>query len=625
MHAATGRVRRIAGAVLAALVVGAWLWSGATAHAQGVTTGSMAGLVTDDSNQPIAAAGVTAIHLPSGSVYETVTRADGRFSIPGMRVGGPYSVTVFYGDATAATVFEPQTQDNVTVNLGVSTDLVFVVASVTVAEEVTVTAQSDPVFSSGRTGAATALSREALSSLPTVGQRLQDITRLTPQAGPGLSFAGQDNRLNNITVDGSYFNNSFGLAGTTGRSHRRRADLARRDRAGAGQRRAVRRAPGQLRRRGVNTVTRSGGQPVPRARSTTSSATRPRRHRGQGPGGSIRAPSVPQHGRLGVGADHQEQAVLLRNYENEAADGAGHDVPGELGGEAVGWRRDARARIGPEPSSQLPLVATSTTTTGPFQGYDQRDAGGAVPREGRLQPEPAEQGQRPLQPPRLRHRCAAVELLVARVRQPPHEHDGSQLPELELQDPREHPVDHRRVELRHRHSMRTASSSATPSRTRAATRSARSSRWSTSSRAASVYTTFGFEPFTPNNELRYNTFQFQNNFTKFSNKHTLHLRSLAERYESENVFFPGSQSAYVVQLARGLLRRRKRLPREPESHDIAGDAAALPGPVDEHPWPRQARAAARGVLLGSLRPGRVAREGQLHADRRPAIRRAPLR
>ena len=30
-----------------------------------------------------------------------------------------------------------------------------------------------------------------------------------------------------------------------------------------------------------------------------------------------------------------------------------------------------------------------------------------------------------------------------------------------------------------------------------------------------VATTFGFEPFTPNNELRYKSWQFQDNFTKF--------------------------------------------------------------------------------------------------------------
>jgi len=61
----------------------------------------------------------------------------------------------------------------------------------------------------------------------------------------------------------------------------------------------------------------------------------------------------------------------------------------------------------------------------------------------------------------------------------------------------------------------------------------------------SVYTTFGFEPFTPNNELRYKTFQLQNNFTKFSNTHSYTAGFSFERYESENVFFPGAQSVYV--------------------------------------------------------------------------------
>jgi hypothetical protein len=56
---------------------------------------------------------------------------------------------------------------------------------------------------------------------------------------------------------------------------------------------------------------------------------------------------------------------------------------------------------------------------------------------------------------------------------------------------------------------------------------------------------FGSEPFTPNNELRYNTFQLQDNFTRFGNRHSLTFGASLERYESENVFFPGSQSAYL--------------------------------------------------------------------------------
>src|SRR4029077_11081728 len=84
------------------------------------------------------------------------------------------------------------------------------------AEAITVVGVSDPVFSSARTGAATAVMREDLATLPTISGRITDITRLTPQYGGNGTFAGQDNRANNMTVDGSYFNNSFGLGVTTG-------------------------------------------------------------------------------------------------------------------------------------------------------------------------------------------------------------------------------------------------------------------------------------------------------------------------------------------------------------------------------------------------------------------------
>jgi hypothetical protein len=89
--------------------------------AQGVTTGSLTGVVTDQGGGPVPGANVIAIHLPSGSTYEATTRADGRFLRPGMRVGGPYSLTVVYEGTGNA--FEPFTRDDVMVNLGVATDL----------------------------------------------------------------------------------------------------------------------------------------------------------------------------------------------------------------------------------------------------------------------------------------------------------------------------------------------------------------------------------------------------------------------------------------------------------------------------------------------------------------------
>jgi len=172
-----------------------------------VTTGSISGAVSN-AGKGVPGATVIAIHEPSGTSYETTTRSDGKYSILNMRVGGPYTVqAVFTGTGTA---FQPKTVENITVNLGTATDVNINVEAITVQENVTVTGSADPVFSSGRTGAATQVSREEIANLPTITGRISDLTRLTPQAS-GNAFAGQDNRLNNITVDGSSFNNSFGL------------------------------------------------------------------------------------------------------------------------------------------------------------------------------------------------------------------------------------------------------------------------------------------------------------------------------------------------------------------------------------------------------------------------------
>ncbi|MDH5315743.1 MAG: TonB-dependent receptor, partial [Gemmatimonadota bacterium] len=194
-------------AAFTAVVVLALL--GTTAlYAQGVTTSSIRAVVKDPGGTPLAGARVTATHTPSGTSYGGTTSQDGRVVIPGMRIGGPYQVTV------AAIGFERQVRGEIYLTLGVATDLQFEMRQAAVGlSEIVVTAER--VFSSERTGAATTVGAQAIQQLPTVLGRIEDFTRLTPQAR-GTSFVGQDNRLNNITVDGSYFNNSFGLGGQPG-------------------------------------------------------------------------------------------------------------------------------------------------------------------------------------------------------------------------------------------------------------------------------------------------------------------------------------------------------------------------------------------------------------------------
>ena len=196
--------------VLALLGCCALLLSPAGASAQGVTTAAITGLVKDASGGVIPGATVSAVHQPSGTSYEAVTQGDGRFTIPGMRVGGPYTVTAQLSG------FTTEAKNGITLTLGVAQDVEFSLKVATIAETITVVGISDPVFSTSHTGAATAVMREDLATLPTISGRITDITRLTPQYGGSGTFAGQDNRANNVTVDGSYFNNSFGLGTTTG-------------------------------------------------------------------------------------------------------------------------------------------------------------------------------------------------------------------------------------------------------------------------------------------------------------------------------------------------------------------------------------------------------------------------
>ncbi|PYO87801.1 MAG: hypothetical protein DMD66_09450, partial [Gemmatimonadetes bacterium] len=208
-------------AVLAAAAVS--MFAIPAAFAQGVTTGAIAGIVSDSTGGgPLDGARVVAVHGPSGTTYAAVTRADGRFTIPGMRVGGPYRVSA------SRVGYRQEVQNGVTVTLGVTSDLQFRLAQASVQlDPVTVVTTTGAVFSAGRTGAATTVSTDQLQHLPTISRKVEDLLRLTPQysgisqpsssgAFSFVSFAGQDNRLNNMTIDGSYFNNSFGLGGQPG-------------------------------------------------------------------------------------------------------------------------------------------------------------------------------------------------------------------------------------------------------------------------------------------------------------------------------------------------------------------------------------------------------------------------
>ncbi len=170
-----------------------------------VTSSSITGSVAGEDKNPLEGATVTAVHQPSGTRYVTISGKGGQFTFPNIRVGGPYRVTVTF------TGFADKAQDDIYASLG-NTANVDLTMSTTATEltGVVVTTSRNPILNSKVTGASATIGREALNRTPTIGRTVNDITKYNAYSN-GRSFAGQDSRLNNFTIDGSVFNNGFGL------------------------------------------------------------------------------------------------------------------------------------------------------------------------------------------------------------------------------------------------------------------------------------------------------------------------------------------------------------------------------------------------------------------------------
>lgn len=181
-----------------------------TVSAQGSTTAALAGTVVDEKGQGLPGASVIAVHEPTGSRYGASTRADGRYNIVNMRVGGPYKITIsFVGYKNAV-------QSGIVLTLAQELRQNFKLEiNQSQLEEVTVVASRSSIINSGRTGAATTVGNNQITTLPTLNRSLGDFARLDPRAN-GLSFAGRNSLYNNITVDGAFFNNAFALSSTIG-------------------------------------------------------------------------------------------------------------------------------------------------------------------------------------------------------------------------------------------------------------------------------------------------------------------------------------------------------------------------------------------------------------------------
>lgn len=175
-----------------------------------VTTSSIKGVISDETNVGLPGANVIAVHTPTGTTYGAATNIDGRFNLVNLRVGGPYTITVSYVG------YNDQSFSDVFLTLGKTENLALsLTPDSSQLDEVVLTVNNpNGVFGSDRTGAETSVGRKELTTLPTISRSAADFTRLEPTASNG-SFGGRNDQFNNFSLDGAIFNNPFGLDAAT--------------------------------------------------------------------------------------------------------------------------------------------------------------------------------------------------------------------------------------------------------------------------------------------------------------------------------------------------------------------------------------------------------------------------
>jgi hypothetical protein len=174
------------------------------------TTSAVGGRITNQDGKSIAGAQVSILHIESGSVVNTNTNADGRYLAKGLRVGGPYKVTVSKDGAT-------ESRDNLYFDLGQEME-VSLVLGVAATEKIEVTSKrASDKFNKNTMGASTSVTRRDIENLASINRNLQDYARTDPRLAQAskdrgeVTVMGQNARYNSITVDGVTISDTFGL------------------------------------------------------------------------------------------------------------------------------------------------------------------------------------------------------------------------------------------------------------------------------------------------------------------------------------------------------------------------------------------------------------------------------
>ncbi len=184
---------------------------GSGALAQGVTGSAVMGTVTGEEGKPLEGTSMQLLNRATGDAFSAVTGTSGQYFLDNVPPGGPYTLTA------TAQGYQATTQDDIQLTLGQRLTLNLVMRRVSGEQEIVVVGRLDPLGDHARTGPSTTVRQSTIARLPLQGRNFTDLVSTDPRVS-GNSIAGQNNRLNNIQIDGGANNDLFGLAanGTPG-------------------------------------------------------------------------------------------------------------------------------------------------------------------------------------------------------------------------------------------------------------------------------------------------------------------------------------------------------------------------------------------------------------------------
>lgn len=507
-----------------------------------ITTSSISGTVKNQKQEVLAGASIHATHLPTGTEYRTQANKQGVYVLPAVRPGGPYLIHasfVGYGKGEIG---------DVNTSLGITSNVDFVlVDEVTAMREVLVTGTRSSIFSKERTGASQQFTRRELTSIPITGARTIDgITKYNP-FGNGSSFGAQDSRLNNFTIDGSQFNNNFGLGSSAQAGGRTGASAISLDAIDQLQ---VNVAPFDIRQSGftgagINAVTRSGSNDIEGSVYQTQRDNSSRYVGNNARGTKVTASKFDetvQGFRLGLPII-KNKLFLFGNYEQIERTEPGTTWISD--GSNLTGSQISRVKYSDMKTLSDFMKSKFNYVTGPWEGYSNINASKKflVRADWNI-------NDKHKLTARYVHHNSDAEINISNSQSAGAGNRTTQFNAMSFKNSGYIIMDNTRsgvVELNSKLSNSLHNNLIVSYDKQIEDRAYLSQMFPTIDirEGSATYTSVGFDPFTPSNKLNYSTFNVTNNVTKFVNKHTLVGGLNFQAYRSNNLFYPASNGVYI--------------------------------------------------------------------------------